>query len=459
MRHFTPILIYACSLLFIPNLTASERPAGREISPHSKATKAITQQEQLISLNLQDVSIRYVLQLLAEHSGVNIAVSDSVSGQLSLRLDKVTWQQALAIILNLQQLEKQEFDNTILIVSKAEFDRREKAVLEKAQQAIELKRLTSVLVPVQYANAVDVAQMIGGDSATSMLTARGSIAVDQRTNALLVRDVANNIDTIKQMILALDVPIKQVEIEARIVTMNQGSIEDIGVRWGSRIQQEDMTARGTTAGGYSGSKKNASQAAELGDLLKVNLGTGTIGAPRIAFQVAKLGSGVLLDLELSALQAESKAEIISAPRLLTTNKHPAYIEQGTEIPYLEASSSGATSVSFKKAVLSLKVTPHILPGNHLVLDLAISQDKPGELTQTGEGLAVAIDTQRIGTQVLVDDGETIVLGGIFEISHIATIDKVPLLGDIPLLKFLFRRSYESNKKRQLLIFVTPSVQK
>ena len=193
------------------------------------------------------------------------------------------------------------------------------------------------------------------------------------------------------------------------------------------------------------------------DFLNVNLGLSNPAASSIAFQVAKLGSNLLLDLELSALQSESKAEIISSPRLITTNKKPAYIEQGTEIPYLESSSSGATTVAFKKAVLSLMVTPQITPDNRLVLDLIVTQDRPGQIVKTGTGEAVAIETQRIGTQVLVDNGETVVLGGIYQHSLSNSVEKVPLLGDLPLLGVLFRRSSENIGKKELLIFVTPKV--
>jgi type IV pilus assembly protein PilQ len=233
-------------------------------------------------------------------------------------------------------------------------------------------------------------------------------------------------------------------------------LDELGVRWGF-----SSTNGSTTAGGSI--ESNLDQVGLLqgdstvDDFLNVNLAASASNASSIAFQVAKLGSDLLLDLELSALQRESKAEVISSPRLITTNKKPAYIEQGTEIPYLESSSSGATSIAFKKAVLSLKVTPQITPDNRLVLDLSVTQDRPGEVVKTGTGEAVSINTQRIGTQVLVDNGETVVLGGIFQHNVTDTVDKVPLLGDLPLLGGLFRRSYQSMGKSELLIFVTPKV--
>jgi len=292
-----------------------------------------------------------------------------------------------------------------------------------------------------------------------MLSSRGSITVDERTNSLLIRDLPENINVVKEIIESLDVPIKQVQIEARIVTVNEGNLDELGVRWGITNTNGSTTVGGSIESNlaFAGLYNGGGDGVPVDDFLNVNLGLANPAASSIAFQVAKLGSDLLLDLELSALQAESKAEIISSPRLITTNKKPAYIEQGTEIPYLEASSSGATSVSFKKAVLSLMVTPQITPDNRLVLDLTVTQDRPGQVVKTGTGEAVAIDTQRIGTQVLVDNGETVVLGGIYQHSLSNSVEKVPLLGDLPLLGALFRRSSENIGKQELLIFVTPKV--
>ncbi|MEF1338774.1 type IV pilus secretin PilQ, partial [Vibrio rotiferianus] len=272
------------------------------------------------------------------------------------------------------------------------------------------------------------------------------------------------IAVIREIVESLDIPVKQVQIEARIVTVKEGNLDELGVRWGfTSINGNNMVGgsieNNLAAIGLYDEGGNAEDGSTVGidDFLNVNLAAASTNASSIAFQVAKLGSDTLLDLELSALQQESKAEIISSPRLVTTNKKPAYIEQGTEIPYLEASSSGATTITFKKAVLSLKVTPQITPDNRLVLDLSVTQDRPGKVVKTGTGEAVAIDTQRIGTQVLVNNGETVVLGGIFQHSVSNTIDKVPLLGDLPLLGALFRRTYEDVGKSELLIFVTPKV--
>lgn len=413
----------------------------------------------LISINFQDIPVRNVLQLIADYNQFNLVVSDSVSGNLTLRLDGVPWQQVLDIILQVKGLDKRVEGNVILVAPKAELDLREKQQLEKARLAEELGDLQSDIIKISFAKASDIAEMIGGTGAVNMLSERGSISIDERTNALLIRELPENIHVIREIIAALDIPVKQVQIEARIVTVNEGNLDELGIRWGVSSTRGNNTVGGSIEGNLAGiglyQPEDGSEM--VNNFLNVNLGATAANASSIAFQVAKLGSGTLLDLELSAMQRESKAEIISSPRLITTNKKPAYIEQGTEIPYLESSSSGATTVAFKKAVLSLQVTPQITPDNRLVLDLSVTQDRPGDIVKTGTGEAVAIHTQRIGTQVLVNNGETVVLGGIFQHSITNTVDKVPLLGDLPLLGALFRRSYQQMGKSELLIFVTPKV--
>ncbi|EHH2451019.1 type IV pilus secretin PilQ family protein [Vibrio vulnificus] len=441
----------------------------------AREQSVLEKEGKLISINFQDIPVRNVLQLIADYNGFNLVVSDSVTGNVTLRLDGVPWQQVLDIILQVKGLDKRVEGNVVLIAPQDELDLREKQQLEKERLAEELGSLKSEIIKVNFAKASDIAEMINGKESVSMLSERGSVAIDERTNSLLLRELPENIEVIREIINSLDIPVKQVQIEARIVTVNEGNLDELGVRWGFTSINGSTTVGGSiennlatiglyNAGSGSGSGDSGSGGSgdeggsnSIDDFLNVNLAATSANASSIAFQVAKLGSDLLLDLELSALQRESKAEIISSPRLITTNKKPAYIEQGTEIPYLESSSSGATTVSFKKAVLSLKVTPQITPDNRLVLDLSVTQDRPGEIVKTGTGEAVAIDTQRIGTQVLVNNGETVVLGGIFQHSITNTTDKVPLLGDLPLLGALFRRSYENVGKRELLIFVTPKV--
>lgn len=428
------------------------------LTAQKEATK-VKEESKPISINFQDIPVRHVLQLIADYNDFNLVVADSVKGNLTLRLDGVPWQQVLDIILKVKGLDKRVEGNVVLIAPKAELDAQEKQVLEQARMASELSALSSEILSIKYAKASEIADLLVGEGDITMLSSRGSITVDERTNSLLLRDLSENITVIKDIIESLDIPVKQVQIEARIVTVNEGNLDELGVRWGFSNTNGSATAGGSiesnlaAVGLYDGGKDGL----PVDDFLNVNLGISNPAASSIAFQVAKLGSNLLLDLELSALQSESKAEIISSPRLITTNKKPAYIEQGTEIPYLESSSSGATTVAFKKAVLSLMVTPQITPDNRLVLDLIVTQDRPGQIVKTGTGEAVAIETQRIGTQVLVDNGETVVLGGIYQHSLSNSVEKVPLLGDLPLLGVLFRRSSENIGKKELLIFVTPKV--
>ncbi|EJU9974394.1 type IV pilus secretin PilQ family protein [Vibrio alginolyticus] len=439
-----------------------------KIKPNEKAPdKSILEREgKLISINFQDIPVRNVLQLIADYNQFNLVVSDSVEGNLTLRLDGVPWQQVLDIILQVKGLDKRVDGNVILVAPTDELDLREKQQLEKQKLTEEMGELSSEIIKVNFAKASDIAEMINGEGNISMLSERGSMTIDERTNSLLIRELPENIEVIREIIESLDIPVKQVQIEARIVTINEGNMDELGIRWGFTSISGSNTVGGSiennlaTIGLYNGEGDDDGGDADgvgIDDFLNVNLAATSPNATSLAFQVAKLGSDTLLDLELSALQQESKAEIISSPRLITTNKKPAYIEQGTEIPYLESSSSGATTVTFKKAVLSLKVTPQITPDNRLVLDLSVTQDRPGQVVKTGTGEAVAIDTQRIGTQVLVNNGETVVLGGIFQHSITNSVDKVPLLGDLPLLGALFRRSYENVGKSELLIFVTPKV--
>ena len=408
-------------------------------------------QSETLSVNFQDISVRRVLQQIADYNDFNLVVSDAVTGNMTWRLKNVPWSQLLDIILHVEGLEKHIKGNVLIVAPAAEIAQLKLQQQEQDAMLSELLPLNSEMVPLRFAKAADIAAILGKQEETSMLSERGSMSIDSRTNSLLIRDVVSNIQAIKSIIEELDVPVKQVQIEARIVSFNEGDLQELGVLWGGGNRSVEEVREGNLAGlqlyGDSG--------VSLDDLLRTNINNTSLSTT--AFQVAKLGSETLLDLELSALQRESRAEVISSPRLITTNKQPAYIEQGTDIPYLEASSSGATSVSFKKAVLSLKVTPHITVDNRLILDLNVTQDRPGEVVKTGTGEAVAIDRQRIGTQVLVNNGETIVLGGIYQHSMTDTVEQVPVLGDIPVLGALFRRNYQKMRKSELLIFVTPKV--
>lgn len=433
------------------DVIVTAKPKASEADPES-----ITYKGKPISINFQDVPVRNVLQLIADYNDFNLVVSDTVEGNVTLRLDDVPWPQVLDIILQSKGLDKRVNGKVLLIAPKVELDGHEQQALAAKRKSEELAALRSELIQVKYAKAIDLASLLLGDEdGVSMLSARGSLHVDERTNSLIIKDLPESIESIKDILSALDIPVKQVQIEARIVTVSEGDLEELGVRWGVISNNGDTTIGGSIESNLHNSGL-LDRKATVDDFLNVNLGATTAGASSIAFQVAKMGD-ILLDLELSALQSEEKAEIISSPRLVTTNKKTAYIEQGTEIPYLEGSSSGAVTVSFKKAVLSLMVTPQITPDNKLVLDLVVTQDKVGKTVKTGTGEAVAIDTQRIGTQVLVNNGETLVLGGIYQHALSTKVEQVPLLGDIPFLGALFRRTKEDLDKRELLIFVTPKI--
>ncbi|MDB1122364.1 type IV pilus secretin PilQ [Vibrio sp. kj40-1] len=321
-----------------------------------------------------------------------------------------------------------------------------------------LDPLQTEYITLRFTDASSIAQLLEKNSGRRLLSEQGSLAFDERTNTIILKEQPENLKEIMEIIRRLDVPVRQVQIEARIAIINEGDIEELGVRWGISSKNNNLTIGGSIDG-ISGNelRVDGSTETDISDYLNVNLGSTSENASSIAFQIAKLSSSTLLDLELSALQSESRAEVISSPRLLTMNKKPAYIEQGTEIPYLESSESGAATVRFRKAVLSLEVTPQMIADNKIILDLLVTQDRPGQIVKTGTGEAVAIDTQRIDTQVIVKNGETVVLGGIFQTSNIRSIDKVPLLGDIPVLGNLFKRSYENEMKRELLIFVTPTI--
>lgn len=426
-----------------------------EVSPPLRTTKADAPKKykgKPISLNFQDVPVRTVLQLIADFNKLNLVTTDSVGGNITLRLDGVPWEQALDTVLKVKGLDKRLDNNILLVAPAAEIATQEKQQLENKQKVADLAPLVTEYVQINYAKAPDMAKLLADDK-TRLLSPRGAVSVDERTNTLLVKDTADVIDHIKDMIKVLDVAVKQVVIEARMVTVTDGVDDALGIRWGATANNSSNNSN--ISGTLEGLNSDISNSN-----LNVNLAaapsTGT--AASIAFQVAKLSDGSLLDLELSALENENKAEIISSPRVTTANQKEALIEQGYEIPYNESASSGATTVAFKKAVLSLKVTPQITPDNNVILDLHVTQDDIYKDVSTGNGgTAVALSTQAINTQVLVKNGETLVLGGIYNRSIKKTVSKVPVLGDIPGIGVLFRNTTNANTKKELLIFVTPKI--
>lgn len=406
-----------------------------------------------MTLNFQDISVRAVLQIIAGYNDFNLVTSDSVTGNITLRLDGVPWDQALDVVLRIKGLDKRMDGSILMVAPSEELAAREAKDLKAKQQVEDLEPLYSEYIRLNYAKAEDFADLLKTDT-NSIISPRGSVSVDQRTNTLLMKDTAKSIESVRRMVETLDIPVKQVVIEARMVTVRDNVTEDLGVRWGFSDQQGTDGISGTLEGAENISNGNIPS---LSDRLNVNLPVANPSAS-IGMHIAKLANGTLIDLELTALEEENKGEIIASPRITAANQQKARIEQGTEIPYVESASSGATTVSFKKAVLSLEVTPHITPDNKVILNLIITQDTRGDTVQTGTGPAVAIDTQQIETQVLVENGQTVVLGGIFQQQIINSTKKVPLLGDIPYIGRLFKSTSEFNEKRELLIFVTPKIQ-
>ena len=429
---------------------------------------------QRLTLNFQDIETRAVLQLLAETSGRNIVVSDTVQGNVTLRLRNVPWDQALDIVMTTKGLDMRQNGNVIIVAPAEEITARETADLEAKQAIAELEPMYSEFLQVNYAKAGDLASLISAEGGgNAMLSERGSIAVDDRTNTLLVHDTAEKLQNIRRMVTTLDVPIKQVLIESRIVVVNDDFSRDLGVRLGATALHES----GTNSGGTFISGSGAGTDTMVGSALENLQNSGTIfpvEAPSLGnrynvnvpiadaagrFALAVLEADYLVDLELTALEAEGRGEIVSTPRVITANQKEAIIEQGVEIPYQQSASSGATTIQFKKAVLSLTVTPQITPDNNIIMDLRVHKDSVGDIISTGGlgGTVPSIDTRAVTTQVLVADGQTVVLGGIYETERRETINKVPLLGDIPVLGNLFKSKQRVDNKAELLIFVTPRI--
>ncbi len=413
-----------------------------------------------LSLNFQNIEVRAVLQLIADFTGLNIVASDTVSGNITLRLKNVPWDHALDIILKTRGLGKRQTGNVVLVAPNEEISAREKQELEAQQQLEELAPLVTRFVRINYAKAADISTLLKSGEKTSILSERGQVTVDDRTNTLMILDTNEKIDEIVKLVEQLDVPIRQVMIEARIVIASDGFSRSLGVQTGvSNISQSGtnayVTSGSTTGTDTSVTAINAGAAAfpALADRLNVNLPT-TNSAGKIALAILG-GSDYLVDLELSAMQQEGIGELVSNPRVITSNQKTATIEQGVEIPYQTVSSSG-TQVEFKKAVLSLSVTPQITPDNRVVMDLSVTKDNVSSIVNGG---IPAIDTRQIKTQVLVNNGDTVVLGGIYENEKINSVDKVPLLGDIPFIGALFRRTVKTDNKSELLIFVTPKILK
>jgi type IV pilus assembly protein PilQ len=410
-----------------------------------------------LSLNFQNVEVRAVLQVLADFTGLNIVTSDTVTGSLTLRLKDVPWDQALDIILQSRGLDKRKSGNVLWIAPRDELATREKLALEARQQIADLEPTHTESFVLNYQKAQDVQTFLSG-GAQRILSKRGSAVVDARTNTVFVQDTPTRLEEVRRLIRQIDVPVRQVMIESRIVEATDTFSRNLGVRLGFRDVSAPADAWGFPS---TNSGVHIRPGATLGSptALNVNLPAPNIGGAAPGTFSLSLFNTVatrFLDLEITALQADGRGKIISSPRVVTADKSEATIEQGTEIPYQQASASGATAVQFKKATLSLKVKPQITPDDNVIMALRINKDSRGQDTAVG---VPAIDTKQIATEVLVENGGTVVIGGIYTQDERSTTSKVPLLGDLPYVGFLFKQNIRSDERRELLIFITPKILK
>ena len=419
----------------------------------------------LISLSFQDVPVRSALKVLAQEVNLNLVMNDSVGGNITINFDSVPWDQALDTILRVKGLDKRVEGTILLIGSQDELAQYEQKQLEEQDKKTAKEPLVTEFIQVNYAKAADFVKLIstkdselsiransvnningssGADSNDSLLSARGTVTVDERTNTLIIKDTEASIANIKRLVETLDTPVQQVVIEARIVSIDESAETALGINW-----QMD-----TNNGTLNTGKPNNSE--------KWYAGSGTqtdVPADGGTFSLGRITKNFAINLALKALETEKRTDIISSPRITTTNQKEAYIEQGYEIPSITASSAGNTTIEWKKAVLSLKVTPQITPDDSVFLDLKITQDDKGDEVKSFGTTSLSIETRELETQVLVGNGETLVLGGIFQQSVSRTVKKVPLLGDIPVLGWLFKSVDNTNSKREVLVFITPHILK
>jgi type IV pilus assembly protein PilQ len=437
-----------------------------------------------LSLNFQNVEVRAVLQVIADFTGLNIITSDTVGGNLTLRLKDVPWDQALDIILQAKGLSKRKNGNVVLIAPTDELAAKEKLALEAQAAVSDLEPVRTESFALSYAKAEDIRKLLS-DKDQRILSKRGSATIDERTNTVFVQDSGGRLEEVRRLITQLDVPVRQVLIEARIVIADDKWGRQLGARFGTQSAfntnnynfgvsgsgtdtvsplANNPVSRGSSSLTYNQGTPNLifNTPPQIGTIPigaqpeQLNVNLPVVGAAgQIALSILNLGSGNLVNIELSALEADNRGKVVSSPRVITADKKKAVISQGTEIPYLTAAASGATTVSFKPAVLELAVTPRITPDDRIIMDLEVKKDSVGQIFSN----IPSIDTKKVNTQVLVDNGDTIVLGGIFEQTTRTTVDKVPFLGDLPWVGVLFSRTVRQDDKTELLIFVTPKIVK
>ncbi len=411
-----------------------------------------------ISFYFQNIEIKTLLQLISKHSNLNFVISDTVKGNITLNLKNVTWRQALSTILKTQGLASRQVGNVMYISTIEDITSNETKQMQADDSIANLAPLKSAFIRLKYTNAADLANLLKGSQGT-LLTGRGQVAVDTRTNTLIIRDTKQNLADVVPQIYRLDIPARQVLIEARIVNIDTSYEEQLGVKFGiSNTRQLSGTLAGANQLAQGTSVANV---VPLSDRLNFNVPASNItgNAPgSIGLALQHIGS-VYLDLELSALEGERHAQIISRPRVVTSNQEKATIQTGEEIPYQEATSSGATSVVFKKAVLSMEITPQITPNNKIILKLKATEDSRGENITTGVGgpTIPAINTQEVQSNVLLNNNETIVIGGVYKVEKHNEIQRIPFFGSLPVIGFFFRHNGISNRRQELLIFITPRI--
>ena len=427
-----------------------------------------------LSFNFQDIEVRAVLQIIADFTELNLVASDTVQGRITLRLENVPWDQALALVLKTKGLDKRLDGNVMMIAPAAEIADRERQDLSTRKQLEELAPLRTEYLRVRYANAKEMFELFrgrsgggsggaGGSRATgSVLSDRGQAIVDDRTNSIIVTDTADRIEAFKKLVEQIDIPIRQVMIEARLVIANSNFRRELGVRWGGITYGVSKSSLVEASGSLEGISRNPGSPYEVltgvpgkfTDMTQDHIVDLGVADPAGSIAAGILTDNGFLDMELSALENAGYAEIVAQPKVITSDKQMAMIKSGKQIPFLESSASGATSTGFREAVLKLQVTPQITPDNHVIMDLVISKDSIGEVTATG---SLTIDINQLNTKVLVPNGETVVLGGVFGIDANKSEVKVPVLGDIPYLGRLFKKTVTGETKTELLIFITPRI--
>jgi len=431
-----------------------------------------------LSLNFQDIEVRSVLQLIADFTDLNLVASDTVVGNITLRLRNVPWDQALEIVLKSKGLDKRQEGNVLLVAPAVEIAERERLQVEANKQLVELAPLVTEFVRIKYADARELFDLFnaddsggsGGDddenATSSILSERGTAIVDERTNTIILTDVQDKIDEFYRLVKVIDIPVRQVEIEARIIIASTDFRKEVGVRWGIagvRNPGDDTFMFGGRRNIMDSDPGNPAEffggvpdaALDISESLGVDLG---VSNPAGSLALGLLKDDTFIDLELSALENDGFGEILSQPKLITGDKQKAIIKAGSEIPYQSGTSSGETDIEFREAVLKLEVTPQITPDNRVIMDLIINQDTIGEIVPTSNGGSEpTIDVTEIETKVLVGDGQTLVLGGIFQMEELKGVEKVPVLGDIPYIGRLFRKNISDHTKREILIFITPRI--